>query len=448
MEASDRSLWWDQLLADRSGEPVARPPLDGDTTADVVVVGAGLTGLWTAYYLQEADPGLDVVVLERELAGSGASGRSSGWCSAQFAVGAEQLARLHGRSAAVEMRSALRDAVVEVGGVAAAEHLACDFLYGGTVSLARTPGQLARLEALAADAASWGDEVTLLDAREVKEHVAAEGVLGGAYTPDCASVQPAALVRQLADLVAARGARLAERTDAVRLSPRAVVTLHGTVRARWVVRATEAWSAELPGSDRDVVPVRTQLVATQPLGSAVWEQIGLRRGGTFEDAAHLTIRGLRTTGDRLVLGGRATGGAAWGLDPGAAGAERTFTRLERTVGDLFPAAADARVTHRWSGPVAVPRDGHPSVGLDRDSGIAWAGGYGDDGVAAANLAGRTLADLVTGAESPLVHLPWVNHRSPRWAPGPLRRAQVTAAGWAAWAADGSERLRRGHGEAG
>ena len=437
------SLWWDQLAADRPQEAEPRPPLDGDTTADVVIVGGGLTGLWTAYYLQEADPGLDVVVVEQEVAGFGASGRSGGWCSAQFPVSAAALARRHGHDAAVEMRAAMRDAVVEVGGVAAAEHLACGFAYGGTVLLARDEAQLERLADEAAQAATWGDELELLDPAGVADHLRAEGVLGGAFTPDCARLQPAALVRGLADLVVSRGARLSEHTRAVRLSPRAVVTEHGTVRARWVVRATEAWTATLPGSDRELAPVHSLMIATQPLPAAIWELIGLDRAESFGGAGHLPVHGGRSADGRLVLGGRgAPYRAGSTIDPASDQLRAGHEHLRRTLVRLFPAVADTTITHRWAGPLGVPRDGHASVGLDPDTGIGWAGGYGDDGVAAANLAGRTLADLITEADSPLVRLPWVGHRSPRWAPEPLRWAQVSAARWAMRVADETERRTR------
>ncbi len=433
------SLWFEQVE-----ERTALDPLDGDTQADVVVVGAGLTGLWTAYYLLEADPALDVLLVEARVAGFGASGRNGGWCSALLPLSADELARRHGRDAAAAWRAAMRDTVVEVGGVAAAEQIDCGFAFGGTVTLARNAPQLERVADEVAADARWGDESHLLDPAGVAEHVRAADVVGGSYTPDCARIQPALLVRGLLDVVLSRGARLAEGTRALRLSPRAVVTDHGTVRARWVVRATEAWSAQLPGSRRDVAPVYSHMIATEPLPPEVWAQIGLDRAQTFTDARHLIVYGQRTTDDRLAFGGR---GAPYHLgssiEPSYDQVATTAAHLRRELLDLFPVLERAEITHHWGGPLGVPRDWHPSVGLDRETGIGWAGGYVGDGVALTNLAGRTLADLVTDADSPLVHLPWVGHRSPAWEPEPVRWAGITATRRATAWADRTE-SRTGH----
>ncbi|NMM29580.1 MAG: FAD-dependent oxidoreductase [Cellulomonas sp.] len=441
------SLWFDQLAADPPAAATGhdqlapRPSLAGDTQGDVVVVGAGLTGLWTAYYLLEADPSLDVIVVEQEIAGLGASGRNDGWCSALFPTSPEGLARQHGRDAALAMRAAMRDTVVEVGGVAAAEEIECDFAYGGTVTLARTRPHLAHLSAEAHGSELWGDEMHLHDAAGVAQHVVAEGAIGGSWTPDCARIQPARLVRGLAEVVTARGARLVERTRALRLSPRAVITDQGTVRARTVVRATEAWTSQLHGSRRDVVPVYSLMIATEPLSASFWADTGLARGQTFTDGRHLIVYGQRTSDDRIAFGGR---GAPyhWGSEirPGFDHDTRVTEHLRAARVDLFPGAAGARITHAWGGPLAIPRDWHPSVGYDEDTQMAWAGGYVADGVAASNLAGRTIADLVTGSNSPLVRLPWVGHRSPSWEPEPLRWAGVTAGVRGAARADLEERL--------
>lgn len=433
------SLWFDQRAGD-GDLLVPRAPLDGDTEADVVIVGAGFTGLWTAYYLTELDPGLQVVVVEQEIAGFGASGRNGGWCSALLPTSAAAIAREHGLQAARAMRSAMRDAVVEVGGVAAAEGIACDFAIGGTVQLARSEAQLARARAEAAEAATWGDEVTLLDIEATREHVRAAGAIGASFTPDCARLHPGRLVRSLADVVEQRGVRIVEGTRALRLSPRAVVTDHGTVRAQHVIRATEAWTSQLPGSERDVVPVYSLMVATEPLPAEVWEQIGLARGETFSDHRHLIIYGQRTADDRLAFGGR---GAPYhrgsrihaDFDQDA----QVFAHLRSTLVELFPDVADAEITHRWGGPLGIARDWHASVGLDPSTGIGWAGGYVGDGVATSNLAGRTLADLVLGQDTPLTHLPWVGHRSPAWEPEPLRWTGINLGLRVATAADAEER---------
>lgn len=440
MTVADVSLWWDQVVADEPDAAVGRPPLDGDTTADVVVVGAGLTGLWTAYYLLEADPSLDVLLVDAHVSGFGASGRNGGWCSALFPVGPDALARRHGPQATRALRAALRDTVVEVGGVTAAEQIDCDFRFGGTVTLARTAPQVERVAAQVEEAGRWGDEAHLLDTEAVADHVRASGVLAGAWTPDCARLHPVRLVRGLADVVEQRGVRVAEGTRALRLSPGAVVTDHGTVRARWVVRATEAWTTSLPGSGRELAPVYSHMIATQPLPASVWAQIGLDRGQTFSDARHLVVYGQRTADDRLAFGGRgAPYHAGSGVDPSYDRVPRVHEHLRTALVDLFPQLGDVEVTHAWGGPLGVPRDWHPSVGLDAGTGIGWAGGYVGDGVGASNLAGRTLADLVTGSDTALTRLPWVGHRSPAWEPEPLRWAGITAARWATTWSDVTER---------
>ncbi|WP_227424914.1 NAD(P)/FAD-dependent oxidoreductase [Pengzhenrongella sicca] len=438
----DLSLWLDQVVAD--GDPLTpRAPLDGDCEADVVVVGAGLTGLWTAYYLTEADPEVRVVIVEREFAGFGASGRNGGWCSALFPTSADAIAREHGPEAARALRAAMRDTVVEVGGVAAFEEIECDFAYGGTVTLARSAAQLDRARADADAAARWGDEVTLLDAAQARERVGATRVLGATFTPDCARVQPARLARGLARVLERRGVQIAEGTTALRLSPRAVVTDHGIVRAKHVVRATEAWTARLPGTGRDVVPVYSLMIATEPLPTSVWDRLGLARGETFADHRHLIVYGQRTADDRLAFGGRGAPYHAGSKIEGAFDRDRrVHAHLRAALIDLFPDVADFAVTHSWGGPLGIARDWQASVGLDPRTGLAWAGGYVGDGLATTNLAGRTLADLISGHDSALTRLPWVNHRSPRWEAEPARWLGINAGFAVAVAADAEERLTR------
>ena len=415
------SLWLEQVEA-----PAAlRPALSSDLSADVAIVGAGYTGLWTAYYLAKADPSLRIVVLEKEFAGFGASGRNGGWCSALFPSSLAKIAKVGGgRDRAIAMQRAMNATVDEVGRVVAAEGIDCRFHKGGTVVLARTPVQLKRAEQSVAEERSYGfgeEDVRLLDAREAAGLVGATGVLGGTFTPHCAVVQPALLVRGLADVVEGLGVRIFEGTAVTAIRDGVVETASGArVKAGKVVRATEGYSATI-GFRRAVAPVYSLMVATEPLPEAVWKEIGLADRQTFSDFRHLIIYGQRTADGRLAFGGR---GAPYHfgsrIRPEYDRDARVHVELRRTLIELFPVLATAKFTHRWGGALCVPRDWFASVGYDRSRKLAWAGGYVGDGVGSANLAGRTLAELLTEQESELTRLPWVNHRSPAWEPEPFR----------------------------
>jgi glycine/D-amino acid oxidase-like deaminating enzyme len=418
------SLWLSQLGAE---DRTPREPLTGpDIEADVAIVGAGYTGLWAAYYLAEADPSLRIVVLEKEFAGFGASGRNGGWCSALFPSSLAKIAKVGGgRDQAVAMQRAMQATVDEVGRVAAAEGIDCHFAKGGTVVLARTPVQLSRAQEEVASARSWGfgeEDVRLLGADEASALVGATDVLGGTFTPHCASLQPAMLARGLASAVERRGVRIYEDTAVTAISDGVVSTRRGTrVLARNVVRATEGYSPTIAGFKRTVAPVYSLMVATEPLPDEAWKEIGLAERQTFSDFRHLIIYGQRTADGRLAFGGR---GAPYHfgsrIKPEFDRDPQVHAELRRTLVELFPALEDAAFTHSWGGALGVPRDWFASVGFDPARRLAWAGGYVGDGVSTTNLAGRTLADLLTGRSTELTRLPWVNHRSPAWEPEPLR----------------------------
>ncbi|HSK27514.1 MAG TPA: FAD-binding oxidoreductase [Jiangellales bacterium] len=430
------SYWHDSLPPEDTLVP--RRPLPGDRDADVVVVGAGFTGLWTAYYLLAADPALRVVVLEREVAGFGASGRNGGWCSSLFPATWESLASASSRDDAVRLQRALDATVDEVGRVVATEGIEADWAKGGTVSLARSATQLRRARSAVEHARAWGrspDDLRLLGADEASRLAGATHVLGGTFTPHCAALHPARLVRGLARAVERRGGVVHEATPVLRLEPGRAVTPYGSVRAEHVVRATEGYTPMLPGHRRTVMPVYSLLVATEPLPASAWERIGLAERPTFTDLRHMIVYGQRTADGRLAFGGRgAPYRAGSRVHPDLDRDERVFGWLRRTLADAFPEVRQARFTHAWGGPLGIARDWWASVGVDRATGAAWAGGYVGDGVATSNLAGRTLADLLVGRDSDLVTLPWVGHRSRRWEPEPLRwlgvNASLRAMGWA------------------
>lgn len=414
------SLWWDTL----DDIPAPRPPLDRDLDVDVAIVGAGYTGLWTAYYLSRAAPGVRIAIIEANVAGFGASGRNGGWCSALFPASLDRIARTSSRQEAVAMQHAMHDTVAEIGRVAFAEGLDIDWAKGGTVGLARTRVQLDRAREEIAHWRSWGfgaGDYRMLEADEARERAGATSVLGASYTPHCAAIHPAKLARGLATLVGAAGVRIYEGTPATGIEPGVVRTPLGDVRAPHVVRATEGFTSQLPGHRRAVLPVYSLMLATEPLPEDLWDRIGLAQRETFNDGRHLIIYGQRTADGRLAFGGR---GAPYHfgsrIDPAHDRATGVHDALWQTLTEMFPEVAALRVTHRWGGPLGIPRDWYASCGLDPRTGLAWAGGYVGDGVGTSNLAGRTLADLITGTASELTSLPWVNHRSRRWEPEPLR----------------------------
>ena len=428
-----RSLWLDQL-----DDPIRlRPTLAGPTDADVVIVGAGYTGLWTAWSLLRADPSIRVLVIERERVGFGASGRNGGWCVGELAGGLHGAIAVAGPEAGTAMTRAIMDTVDEVGRAVAEEGIDCGFVKGGVIRVARTVPQADRQRAEVDDYRRHGfgdDMLRLLDAGEATSHLAATDVLGGVLYAPAARVQPAQLAVGLADAVERLGGTIVEGTTVHEIIGRTatssarVVTDVGVVRSDVVVRATEGYTRDLVGHRRTLVPLYSLMVATEPLPADVWDDIGLRGMETFADDRRMVIYGQRTTDDRIAFGGR---GAPYrygsGIDAATEVSSGVHERIVATLRDLLPVLGDARITHRWGGVLGVPRDWRPSVGLDRSYGLAWAGGYVGEGVAATNLAGRTLADLIVGNDSELVSLPWVGHRSRRWEPEPVRWTAINGA---------------------
>lgn len=440
-------FWFDSIAADEDGfRP--RPGLDADTEVDVAIVGAGLTGLWTAYYLQERDPSLRILLLEKEVAGFGASGRNGGWCSSLFPWSASKLEARYGRDAAVGMRQAMVDTVDEVGRVADIEGIDIDFARGGTVTFARSTPQVAAARAEFEESERYGvDRVALWGTETVRSRFGVRDALAATYTPACARIHPAKLVRGLARVVERRGATIAEGTEVLSWDTGTVQVRSGgsarTVHAGTVVNATEGYGSQLPQVGRRILPLYSLMIATEPLPDATWERIGIEHGQTFTDFRNLIVYGQRTADNRFAFGGR---GARYHLGsairPGYDRSLRVRDHLIHTLHDLFPDAAGARITHHWGGPLGVPRDWHASVGYDRDAREAWAGGYVGDGLSTTNLAGRTLADLLTGSRTDLTMLPWVGHRSPRWEPEPLRFAGANAGLVAMESADLEESVTR------
>ena len=416
------SFWWDtlpeRLIKDQ------RPALSQDIDVDVAIVGAGYTGLWTAYYLAQQNPNLSIAILEAHVAGFGASGRNGGWCSSYFPTEIDALGRKYGRTAARTMQDAMHDTVDEVGRVIRDENIDCDWEQGGAISFARTPLQWQRAQDYIHHWEHWGygpDHYKLLNAHEAREIGNVPDAYGATWAAHVAAIHPARLVRSLAQIVELKRVKIYEHTPVARINPHEVITENARVTAKYVVRATEGYTPRIDGMKRKIAPIYSLMIATEPLSDAQWDEIGLESRATFSDWRNLIIYGQRTADNRFAFGGR---GAPYHF--GSAIKDeydrhaRVHDSLIHVLTDMFPAAADAKVTHQWGGPLGIARDWMASVGLDRETGFAWAGGYVGDGVGTTNLAGRTIADLILGKRTLITQLPWVNHQSPNWEPEPLR----------------------------
>ncbi|MGW1542961.1 NAD(P)/FAD-dependent oxidoreductase [Streptomyces sp. NPDC002309] len=415
------SFWYAQ-----EGFPAPREPLSGDACADVVIVGGGYTGLWTAYYLKKAAPFLRVTVLEQRFCGYGASGRNGGWLYNGIA-GRDRYARLHGHEAAVRLQRAMNDTVDEVIRATGEEGVEAGIHKGGVLEVARTPAQSARLKAFHARELAYGErDRELYGARETAARVRVAGAVGSSWTPHGARIHPVKLVTGLARAVEALGVTVHESTPVTEIRPRHAVTPYGTVRAPYVLRCTEGFTASLKGQRRTWLPMNSSMIATAPLTAAQWEAVGWEGRETLGDMAHAYMYAQRTADGRIALGGR---GMPYRFgsrtDDDGRTEDATVVALREILERFFPALTGVRVEHAWSGVLGVPRDWCATVTLDPATGLGWAGGYVGSGVATANLAARTLRDLVRldsgqGGRTELTELPWVDHKVRKWEPEPLR----------------------------
>lgn len=411
------SRWWQQI-----GTPEPRPALPGDTAADVAIVGAGYTGLWTAYYLKKAKPSLRVIVLEQRHVGYGASGRNGGWLTNAITGGREQYVKTHGRDAAERFQLAMNDTVEEVIRVATVEGIDADIKKGGEFNVAYTPAQEARLREFAKAEQQWQHtDLELLEAPEATAKINVTGTRAAVWHPHCARIQPAKLARGLAEACERLGVEIYENTTVDAIEPHRVETDRGVVTAAHIVRATEGFTANLKGLHRLWLPMNSSLIATEPLGDDVWNELHWSKGEVLGDFAHIYMYAQRTADDRIAIGGRGVP-YRYGsrTDTDGKTPEVTVRTLSEILHRFFPATKDATIDHVWSGVLGVPRDWAATVGFDPTTGIAWGGGYVGTGVTSTNLAGRTITDLILGNDTEITHLPWVNHRVRKWEIEPLR----------------------------
>jgi glycine/D-amino acid oxidase-like deaminating enzyme len=415
------SYWLDAL-----GPLPRRPPLDGDRQVDVAIVGAGFTGLWTAYELQRRQPSLRIAILESEVAGFGASGRNGSWCVPELNAGLDLLTARFGKEPTMALQRALSETVEEVGRSLKAEGVDAAFDRAGVLLLARGAYQVPLLhEHLRSyEAAGLPDEYTWLEGSAARDRLDVAGVAAALYTPNGATLDPGRAVRGLAEAVERRGATIYEDTRAVRVRPGQPVVVdtdRGRVTAGVVVLALEAYLSQLRSYHRRVLPLYSLITITEPLTEDRLAAINWTDRMCVA-SMRLTVDYLaRTREGRILVGGR---GAPYDYGSRISSASEhhaaTHAGLRRTFEEWFPALKGTRFTHSWGGVLGMPRDWIPQIGFDKSTGVGYAYGYTGHGVATSNLAGRTLADLITDRVTDLTRLPLVSHRSPSWEPEPLR----------------------------
>ncbi|MET8468216.1 FAD-dependent oxidoreductase [Streptomyces sp. NPDC006422] len=423
-----------------AGVPPERDGQLPEETQDFVIVGGGLTGLWTAYHAALRHPTAKITVIEAEQVGYGASGRNGGWLSplipgnrAVYAKAARRRGQ-DGRAAVAAFQRAMDGAVDDVLRILDEEGIKADQRRGGHLRVATTPAALKRLElTYAADLANGcrADDLELLDADAVKRRIAVAPALGGLHTRTTARVDPAKLVHGLADVVTAKGVRILEHSRATRIDPGAVTTQRGTVRGTTVLTCLEAYSAQVDSDvpalgARQVIPVNSSMIVTDPLPDAVWERIGWEGRECLGDAAHTFVYAQRTEDGRIAIGGR---GTPYAYNSGTPGEGRVDARTVRTLSErlrLFFPDVPFAVEHAWRGAIGVTRDWCAGVTFDPATRIGVVRGFAGHGVTATQLAARTLLDRAEGRDTELTRLPWNDHDSGRWEPEPLRWIGVHA----------------------
>ena len=414
------SFWHDNLP--ESLQP--RPPLTTDIDADVAIVGAGYTGLWTAWYLKQLEPSLNIAILEAEIAGFGASGRNGGWCSGYLSGIEYWLNDQRSREGAIRLQRLMFDAVDEVGRVSQESSIDCHYERSGNLEIAVNKGQLKRLRKQLEYSRSLGfgeEDYRWLDQGQIRQTLDVDQALAAVHMSHTAAIHPCCLARGLAERLEGMGVTIFENSPVTDLGPNYLETANAKVRSNTLIVATEGYSDSIPDFYRRQIPVHSMMVATEPLSDAQLEGLHFDRRYTFGNLDHLVTYGQLTTDRRIAFGCRGTYHYGSGIrefppdDP-------EFQVVRDTLLRFFPDLKGIGFTHAWGGAMGVTRSMRPSVNFDPDSGVGWAGGYFGNGVGASNLAGRTLADLVLNRDTDRVQTPWVNPRdmSGKWEIEPVR----------------------------
>lgn len=419
-----RSFW----MSRRPYEP--GPRLDGSRVADVVIVGAGFTGLWSAIQLTEADPAIDVIVLERETAGYGASGRNGGFAMTMVGRNLHDLVRKVGVTRAKATHLAMRQTLRSIERFCVTEGIDADITHPGLLTVSNGPEQDVRIRQDLRAAERLGlDDFQPLSGQECKSLVRSERLRMGHFERDSLLVDPAALTWGLRLAAERRGVRIFEQTPVDDLAEVAGRVTHGveartpfgTVRADRALIATNAYAHAIPALRRFIFTIYAYIIVTEPLTQAQWERVGWEQRMGIEDKRIYPHFHRPTPDGRILWGGRDAPFSAEGPNPSRERDPRIFRRLEETFRWTFPQLRDVAIDRGWAGPVCGTINCFASAGfLGRSERLAYALGYAGHGVGPSHLVGRIVSSLLLGSHSELTDLPMVSKRPVPLPPGPLR----------------------------
>ena len=440
-----RSWWLQEALSVDPGIPC--PPLGGDVTADVCVVGGGFAGLWTAYELHERDPGLDVVLLEADIVGAGGSGANGGFFSPSW-TGLSSLCKALGEAGGVAYAAALAAMVDELDGWIARHRARIDAHHEGILYARAGEWQAGPDDETFRLLEQHGlaDRLRRVDAAGARVVADSPRFIGGVITPDLTVIQPGKLARELRRVLLERGVRIFEGTPMGRIEsgrPARVVTPGGAVSAGHVVLTTGAWAARERHFRRAFAVCTDFMVVTEPIPELI-EQIGWTSHMGVADLREMLYY-LRTTDDGRI----AIGGGAMGIvyDSRIHGGVLTSPRLAAAAAHgltwLFPQLEGVRVDAAWSGPMDITGEALPFFETAPSGNVHAGLGFSGHGLTGTKLGGKILASLVLGADDEWSRMPVVGPPLVRLPPEPVRWPLVQSVSLAYEASDRAhERGRR------
>jgi len=432
-----RSWWLRDALASDPGDPA--PPLHGETSADVVVLGGGYTGMWTAWFLKEAEPDLDVVVVEQDICGGGPSGRNGGFVNSWWSSLGE-LGRRFGDVQALALCRAGEESVAAIGRFCDEHGIDAWFRSDGDLGAASSEAQIGYWaeNVMAADRMGVPDLFRVMDRDAIRELVDTPRLHGGVFTSMGATVQPARPARGLRRTLLERGVRIYEQTPVARFGAGAPVvaeTPGGTVRAGAAVVALNAWAARWKRFRR-LLTVRGSYIALTAPAPDKLEQLRWTDGmGLWDHRAALHY--IRTTPDgRIAFGiGGMQPGLARSIGPRFAWDDRAVRIAAEDLRRMFPSFADVPIEAAWGGPIDVAGHHLPFFGSLERGNVHHGLGYTGNGVGPSHLGGQILATLALGRTNDLLSLPLVTERPLRFPPEPIRSPGAYVANRAIWRKD-------------